>query len=104
MKNLIILISLLAISGCAYIPYYTTPETRQKFLTDHPDTPKDVQDNILHQKFSKGMTKDQVRASLGNPGEEHQASDPNGVVTIWNYQNTLIYFYDDKVGYWYSQN
>lgn len=88
----------LLLVGCSSLPYYTTAETRQKFLMEHPDTPEDIKKNILSQQVSVGMTKDQVIAALGKPGSVGSTTSAYINMEVWTYyQSNLLYFDGDKL-------
>lgn len=67
----------------------TNPRSR------YPDISNDVWDCIVAGKVKTGMTKDEVRLSLGNPASINQRPTYEGVREYWYYSDgTYLYFED----------
>lgn len=96
----VIIIVIFLLNGCITSPKYNVADIwekrkqdiiskdlaqKRKYITQHPNLSKEIQDNILTYKVSEGMTKDDVIATLGEPHAERQAVYMNKPCDIWYY-------------------
>lgn len=58
---------------------------RQDYVQAHPELPSAIRDMILTGGLARGMATEQVRASAGDPVEEHRTLTRNGLLEEWRY-------------------
>ncbi|AJS58281.1 hypothetical protein [Paenibacillus sp. IHBB 10380] len=89
----------LPVSGYPSAPihdgFYTTDPKKT-----HPDWSQNVWNNIVKQKISIGMNKDQVLMSWGGPNDINSYTSSNLHMEQWVYDNSYIYFYDGILKSW----
>lgn len=96
-KSLIIFLTLLFTfigGGCSTVGSLRKPSlsSRQEYIRDNPRLSAEIKQTILEGKVIKGMTKDDVRASWGEPSEmDDFSTNPNA----WWYE-------EDGEGWWYK--
>jgi hypothetical protein len=83
---------------------------RDEYITSHPELPPEIKSAIKSGRLRIGMTKEQVLASWGPPGNTSTANDQ--IRETWIYQRFLargrrsfcayLYFEKDRLLYWKS--
>lgn len=64
----------------------------------HPDILPEIWDLICHGKVTAGMTKEEVKLSIGNPKEVERGHNWDSLVDYWKYADgTYLLFIDDKL-------
>lgn len=87
-------ISLFTMTGCALNSPLLKPgqSSRQEYVNSHPELSPDIKQAILDGKVIKGMTKEDVRISWGQPTTiDDFSADPKA----WWYE-------EDSEGWWYK--
>jgi len=104
MKQLIcLLILVMVMSGCATIGEITgwNPMPRRTAYVDaHPKLTSKKKNLILEGRICRGMTKDEVRASWGEPSDINRSAGSWGVHEQWVYGRQYLYFEDGKLTSW----
>jgi len=104
MNNKIIFLFILAmvVSGCATTFDYT--KGREDYIAAHPKTSEQTKSDIRGGFIKPGMTKEEVRASWGIPGEEYlylyqksRTCSSWGCTETWEVRNTYLTFVNDKL-------
>jgi hypothetical protein len=94
---------LLILSGCATFDYKGQAQLRRSsYVNSHPNLKKEAKDSILAGKFRLGMTREEVRASVGDPRSMDSSSSFLGTSEMWTYGNcmygcTMLTFYNGKL-------
>lgn len=81
----------LSFFGCA-----TTQISSREYVSQHPELSDSLKNTILNNKVHIGMTKEQVRASWGEPDEINKTILKDSTHEQWCYGNyNFLYFKDD---------
>lgn len=89
--------SLYGCSGLAKMCGGTTIQTRQDYVNYHSDISKEIKECIIKQQVAIGMTREQVKASWGNPSQINTDVSYFGSDEQWVYFHNYVYFFNDKV-------
>lgn len=76
----------LAVLGCAP---YERAAVRQKFFDQNPQVSPTVREAIENGRIMMGMTRDEVRASLGDPKDINRTVTRYGVTEQWVYERDV---------------
>jgi hypothetical protein len=77
MKYLIVFMTLVLVTGCA--------SSQHRYLASNPNLSKDVAEAILKNNIVHGMTKENVRVSVGDPEKTHGYIKDGRLIELWIY-------------------
>lgn len=93
MKQTAVILVLLTLSGCAPFSHGPGHARRMEYLQTHPGLSEEVRTAIENRDVTEGMSKEQVRVSLGDPDEE--------IDDVWLYASpygyVVVQFENDTV-------
>lgn len=76
---------------------YTANLYRQEFVRRHPEWSEKIKQNVLNGNIFIGMTKEQARASWGEPYDINRTTTQWRVKEQWVYGGKYLYFDDEML-------
>ncbi|MCH5226163.1 MAG: hypothetical protein J1D77_09185 [Muribaculaceae bacterium] len=61
----------------------------------YPSIDDETWDHITRSRVKEGMTKEEVRLSLGNPSDSNTGHDYSQTLDIWSYENGRVLWFED---------
>jgi outer membrane protein assembly factor BamE (lipoprotein component of BamABCDE complex) len=100
LKALLALMALFVLSGCVTPDFALTPEKRiERYILDHPEMSAKKTEGMRHEVPVVGMTRDEVRLTLGKAAKVE--ADPDSDITTWiYYEDTSATAAQSKSGHW----
>lgn len=105
MRTRLLLILAVFIIGCPSCGSVKDAHRRRSYVSENPELTKSQRDDIRAGRLQAGMTRDMVRASLGEPVETSAKTSSTGTVTEkWLYEEEdetiTVEFRDGRVVSW----
>ena len=92
--------SILAVSVIGFIFLHgcvSPQQRRQDFVDEHPTLSRDISTAILEGKIIKGMNRDDVRASWGEPKQITISASDSSATELWSYETPVGQFTEGVV-------
>jgi hypothetical protein len=77
-------------------------EARDLYIKDHPEVSDRIRQAIAEGSIVLGMTKEDTRASWGDPSHVNKTVNASGISEQWVYGNTYVYFENGRLTSWQS--